>query len=95
MKNSLGLLDVPDAFLNISLYKKKAFLSKTKRFGIFLFCFFCNLGLPRVKRLQNIGLSLLLSLRKIEPVTTHKMASHLMDMDLNFQENMCLTDLNH
>ena len=33
--------------------------------------------------------------QKIEPVTTHKMASHLMDMNVIFQENMCLTDANH
>ena len=32
---------------------------------------------------------------KIEPVTTHKMASSLKDMNIIFQENMCLTDLNH
>ena len=32
---------------------------------------------------------------KIEPVTTHKMASYLMDVNIIFLENMCLTDLNH
>ena len=29
------------------------------------------------------------SRRKIEPVTTHKMASYLMDVNIIFQENMC------
>ena len=54
-----------------------------------------NLGPPRGKSLQNGVSVFLLSRRKIEPVTTHKMASHLMHMDVIFQENMCLTDANH
>ena len=75
---------------------KKAFLSRTERFGSFLFCFFySNLGLPRTKSLQNERLGFLSSRRKIEPVTTHKMASYLMDVNIIFQENMCLTNLNH
>ena len=41
------------------------------------------------------SLVFLLSRRKIELVTTHKMASHLMHMNVIFQENMCLTDANH
>ena len=64
---------------------KKAFLSRTERFGSFLFCFFySNLGLPSAKSLQNGRFSFLLSLRKIEPVTTHKMASHLIDVNIIF-----------
>ena len=75
---------------------KKAFLTRTARFGSFLFCFFySNLGLPRAKCLQNRRLCFLLSRRKIEPITTHKMASHLIDMNIIFQKNMCLTDRNH
>ena len=82
--------------LSQHVYVKKAFLSRTKRFGSFLFCFFfSNLGLPSAKSLQNGRFWFLLSRRKIEPVTTHKMASHLMDMNIIFLENMCLTDLNH
>ena len=71
-------------------------VSKIERFESFLFCFFySNLGLPRAKCLQNVNLSFLFSGRKIEQITTHKMASHLMDMSIIFQEKMCLTDLNH
>ena len=74
---------------------KKAFLSRTERFGSFLFCFFySNLGLPSAKSLQNERLRFWSSRRKIEPVTTHKMASYLMGMNIIFQENMCLTKLN-
>ena len=68
----------------------------TERFGSFLFCFFySNLGLLRAKSLQNGRHSFLLSQRKIKPLTTHNLASHLMDMNIIFQENMCLTDLSH
>ena len=51
-----------------------------------------NQGPSRAKSLQNGGLSFLPSQRKFEPVTTHKMALHLMDVNTIFQENMCLTD---
>ena len=72
----------------------QTFFSRTERFGSFLFCFFySNLGLPRAKSLQNGHLSFLISRRKIKPVTTNKMASHLIDMNIIFQENMCLTNL--
>ena len=55
------------------------------RLGSFLFCFFySNLGLPSAKSLQNRRFWFLLSRWKIEPVTTHKMASHLMDMYIIF-----------
>ena len=66
---------------------KKAFLSKTERFGSFLFgIFYINLALPSAKSLQNGRFWFLLSRRKIEPVTTHKMASHLMDMNISFRK---------
>ena len=99
-KNSLGLLIFCSACADLTTLStylcEKAFLSRTERFGSFLFCFFySNLGLPIAKSLQNGRLSFLLSWRKIESVTTHKVASHLMDMNIIFQENMCLTDLNH
>ena len=56
-----------------------------------LLCFFYkNLGPPRAKSLRNGVLVFLLSRRKIEPVTTHKMASHLMHMNDIFQENIWL-----
>ena len=45
-----------------------------------------NQGLPRANSL--------LSRRKIEKVTTDKMAFHLMDVNV-LLENMCLTDPNH
>ena len=46
---------------------KKTFLSRTERFGSFLFCFlYSNLGLPRARSLQNRGRSFLLSQRKIQ-----------------------------
>ena len=81
--------------------KEKHFHQELRDLGVFLFysilfCFvYSNLGLPMAKSLQNGRLSFLLGRRKIEPVTTHKMASHLMDMNIIFQENTCLTDLNH
>ena len=45
-----------------------------------------NLGSPTVKSLQTGGLSFLFSRRKWLP---------MMDMNIIFQENMCLTDPNH
>ena len=100
MKNSLGLLTFSGECADLMPFSanlcQKAFLSRTERFGSFLFCFFySNLGLPSTKSLQNERLSFWSSRRKIEPVTTDKMASYLMDMNIIFQENMCLTDLNH
>ena len=50
------------------------------------------IGPPRAKSLQKGVLVFLLSRREIEPVTTHKIASHLMHINVIFQENMCLTD---
>ena len=90
LKNRVGLLifcggcaDQMSLSQHISV--KKAFLSKTEGFGSFLLCFFySNLALPSAKNLQNGRFWFLLSLRKIEPVTTHKMASHLMDMNIIF-----------
>ena len=100
MKSSLDLLIflwwIADLTPFLTSLCKKAFLSRTERFGSVLFCiFYSNLGLPSAKSLQNGCLGSLLSRRKIKPVTTHKMASHLMDMNIIFQENMCLTDLHH
>ena len=101
MKNSLGLLIFCGGCADLMPFStnlcKKAFLSRTERFGRFLFCFFYNnLGQPSAKSLQNGRLRFLFSRQKIEPVTTHKMASHLMDINILIcQENMCLTDLNH
>ena len=75
---------------------RTALLSRTEWFGRFLFCFFySNLGLPSAKSLQNGSLSFSLSRRKIKLVTSHKMASHLLDMNIIFQKNMCLTNFNH
>ena len=48
----------------------------------------------KAKSLQNGGLSFLFSQQKIEPVTTHKMASYLMVWTYSFQK-ICLTDPNH
>ena len=76
--------------------ERKKISSRTEKFGSFLFGFFySNLGLPSAKNLQNGRLSFLFSRRKIERVTTHKTASHLMDMNKIFQQNTCLTDRNH
>ena len=100
LKSGLGLLifcggaDVMP--FSTCICRKKAFLSRTERFGTFLFCFFYRQSRPpRAQSLQNGGLSFLPSWRKIELVTTHKMASHPMDINIIFQENMCLTDSNN
>ena len=79
------VVDVLTWSLSQHISVKKAFLSKTERFGSFLFCvFYINLALSSAKSLQNGRFWFLLSRRKIEPVTTHKMASHLMDMNIIF-----------
>ena len=89
-------MDVLIWCLSQQISVKKAFLSRTERFWSFSFCFFyINLGLRGAESLQNERLRFWSSRRKIEPVTTHKMASYLMGMNIIFQENMCLTDLNH
>ena len=78
--------------------KKAFFIKKWEIWELFilLFCFFySNLGLPSATSLQKGRVSFLLSRQINKPVTTHKMACHLMDMNIIFQENMCLTDLNH
>ena len=78
------------------LCKKKSFYQELRDLGPFYFVSSTgNLGPPKAKILQNGGLSFLPSRLKIEPVTTHKMAFHLMDMNIIFQENMRLTDPNH
>ena len=98
LKNSLGLLICCGGCADLmpfstNLCQKSIFI---KKFGGFLFCFFySNLGLPSAKSLQNERLVSCPPRRKIEPVTTLKIASYLMDMNIIFQENMCLTDLNH
>ena len=91
LKNSLGLLIFCGGcadLMPLSAYlckKIKVFLSRTERFGSFLFCFFySNLGLLSAESLQNGRFSFLLSGRKIKLVTAHKMASHLMDMNIIF-----------
>ena len=82
--------------LSQHIFVKKHFYQELKRFGPSYFLSSTgNLGPPRAKSLQNGGLSFLPSWQKIKPVTTHKMASHLMGMNIIFQENMCLTDPNH
>ena len=84
-----------DAFLNIPL-QKKHFYQELRDLGTFYFVSSTgNLEPPRAKSLQNGDLSFFPSQQKIKPVTTHKMASHLMDMNTIFQENMCFTDSNH
>ena len=102
MKNSLGLLIFCGGCADLMPFStnlcKKAFLSRTERLGSFLFrfCFFySNLGLPSAKSFQNERLRFWSSRRKIKPVTTHKLVSYLMGMNIIFQVNMCLTDLNH
>ena len=95
MRNSLGLLifccECADLIPFSTNLCKKAFSSTTERFGTSLFCCFYRL-LIACKMEVLVFLS---SVRKIEPVTTCKMASHPMDMNIIFQENMCLTDPNH
>ena len=92
LKNSLYFLIVCGGCADLmpfstNLCKKKTFLSTTERFGSFLFCFFySNLGLPSAKSLQNERLGSCPVAEKIEPVTTHKMASYLMDVNIIFQE---------
>ena len=82
LKNSLGLRVFCGGCANLMPFStnlcKKSILPRTERFGRFLFCvFYSNLGLPNAKSLQNERLVLVQS-AKIEPVTTHKMASYLL-----------------
>ena len=93
LKNSLGLLIFCGGCADLMPFStylcKKSFLSRTERFGTFLFCFLYRQSrIRRAKSLLNGGLSFLPNRRKIEPVTTHKMAPHLMDMNIIFQENI-------
>ena len=53
-------------------------------FHFAFYFFYSSLGLPSAKSLQNECFSFLLSRRKIEPVTTHKMASYLFDVNIIF-----------
>ena len=73
------VVDVLIWCLSQQISVKNAFLSRTERFG----------------SSSKWTSSFLSPRRKIEPVTTHKVASYLMDMNTIFQENMCLTDFNH
>ena len=77
--------------------KKKHFYQELRDLGPF-FIFVSskgNIEPPRTTSLQNGGLSLMPSQQKIKLVSTHKMASHLMDMNITFHKNMCLIDPNH
>ena len=101
LKNDLGLLifavDMLIGCLSQQICVRTFFLSRTERFRTFYFVSSTSkLGLPRVKSLLNGVLVFLVIQRKIESITAHKMASHLMHMNvIFFKENMCLTDANH
>ena len=93
------MADVLTWCLSQHISVKKHFYKELRDLGPFYFKFVPstgNLGLPRAKNLQNGGLSFLLSRRKIKPVTTRKMASHLIWMrTYSFRKNTYLTDPNH
>ena len=102
LKNSLGLLILCGGCADLvpfSTYlckkknknkNKKHFYQELRDLGPFYFVSSRgNLGPPRAKSLQIGGLSFLPSRRKIEPVTTLKMASHLMDTNIVFQGKKC------
>ena len=75
---------------------KIAFLSRTERFGIFLFCpFYRQSRTTEGQKLAKWRCYFLVQSAKNRVGNPHKMAFHLMDMNIFFQKNMCLTDPNH